>query len=200
VTELKFRPYQASPQAFLQFIEERSSDVLANASNVSNADEKKAFEKRLDNFRASFDGFVEFIKIIDAAAPHLFVDVRPIQRLIWDAFLLGSGTGISKTAKEFHLTPIRRGGVAGGRKSTKTRTEKANIKYRNEARRLALEIWQSGPLSQDKLVSEIESRWQGNLSDLPVSQTLKRLIRKMQASGELPRLARQDTKPLRVAT
>ena len=51
---------EARVRELVDYLEKWARGVLANAEGVEDAD-KRAFEKRLANFRESFDRFVDFI-------------------------------------------------------------------------------------------------------------------------------------------
>lgn len=78
-------------------------------------------------------------------------------------------------------------GAAGGFKSGEARREKSASTWEPHARELAKEIRKQQPhLSQDNLAMEIALQWKNADHHEPGPKTIKKLIAKMERSGELP--------------
>jgi hypothetical protein len=180
-----------SKQRAIELIEylETFTKSLLERGHFNADQEKMALESRLNNFREAFDDTLKFIDMICGEKSNsLEFAYSIIINLMWSAILLGSGTGVSDEAREYHLSPIKSGASRGGKKSVETRTTKRGV-WEPHAKELALAEREKHPASsQDTVVNEIIYGWKHEEVEAPPSHsTLKRLISRWEKSGELPR-------------
>jgi hypothetical protein len=129
----------------------------------------------------------------DEAARHAW----DILRAVNDATLMGylwakaeeDGVGKMKARARSALRS-REGAKTAGRKSTKTRNDQADEDWRNKAREMAREARKKHPeWSQDLVAADIADLWP--TKKRPGQDSLIKLIRNMEKSGELSRMIRQ---------
>jgi hypothetical protein len=151
------------------------------------------FNKILEDFNETPSYLKQVIEMADLDHVQKKALYRLTTKLIVDSFVLGLSERVPSDLEKYYA--IKRSSE-GGRKSADVRNAKAALRYGNEVERLAVEICQSGALSQDNLVGEIQARWKGPLEDLPGHKRLKEQVSTLQKSGKIPRLKRMTRSPL----
>jgi len=187
----RYRYQESRARHDLTILEETSRIRLASAEVPLEPNDKAILEQALTNLRPQFDLLAKIFEPLHADRPHLLGGAYgAIQQLMEICFDMGSVLTLSPSGKAWVRAPMVKGARQGGKNSGKTRRENSEKNWRLIARSHAIKIRakQIG-LSQEKLAAEISFAGWGT-GEGPGLESIKKLIREMERSGDLPPMHR----------
>src|ERR1700730_6726620 len=171
--ESEFRSMEDLARTYVDFVERRYRSALSSDSKINTYD-RKAFEKRLINFRCAFADLAEFIERTRHDAPNsLNFIYQLIHSLISASILLGSAGGTLEEARKFHLEPMKTGGAIGGKNSARTRAKKEDAGKKIAKPMIEAPIAKDRKMSLDKIALEVCCNWKHKKPKEPGHGSLK---------------------------